>query len=376
VTAGCALTGAAAALVLSRLLAPPLPTPPPPRPSLVPGEKLKGKVAVISGGGSGLGLAMATAFVAEGARVVIAARNRERLQAAASTIGAPAARPTHGCHFSNADDWLGPPHCAGGNVLVVPCDVTDPAAVERLFATAEAECGQIGAPTSAGLCHAATLPHCHTDVRDDVRRGADICVNNSGLGSPGLPPQDLSVEQFTRVLSTNVTGVFLCAQQALRRMIPRRQGKVCACHSIAAPTSARAVCAHASWQRSLCVHLDAGPAPRAVRVSQILNVGSISAQMSRPNALPYTTSKYAVEGLTRSLALDARAHGIEVSVLHPGNAETAIFGEKVDAVKGAEGMMDPADVAQMALAIVCAPSGTNVLSATMLPTRQPYLGRG
>ena len=98
--------------------------------------------------------------------------------------------------------------------------------------------------------------------------------------------------------------------------------------------------------------------------------------MSRPHALPYTTSKFAVEGLTRSLALDAREYGVEVSVLHPGNSETAIFGQNLERCKEAEGMMTPADVAQVALTMVTAPAGTNVLSAIVLPTRQPYLGRG
>lgn len=210
---------------------------------------------------------------------MLAARNLERLKAAVAELDSSTA-------------------------LALQCDVTSPASVEKMWAAAV-----------------------------EWQGGIDICVNNSGVGANGVPSAELSFDDWNRIMSTNVNGVFLCAQQALKHMIPKKAGK-------------------------------------------ILNIGSISAQMSRANALPYTTSKFAVEGMTRSLALDARQHGIEVSVLHPGNAETAIFGLNLDNAKTNEGMMEPADVAQVAVTIVSAPQGTNVLSSIVLPTRQPYLGRG
>jgi NAD(P)-dependent dehydrogenase (short-subunit alcohol dehydrogenase family) len=151
------------------------------------------------------------------------------------------------------------------------------------------------------------------------------------MARPG-PTQDLSPEAFREVLNVNLTGCFLCAQQALKQMIPRRQGR-------------------------------------------ILNIGSISGQMSRPHSIAYTTSKFGLDGFTRSLALDAREHGIGVSVLHPGNVATDIWADRIEMAR-AEGLIPLADMGKAALAIVTMAPEVTILSSIILPLTQPYLGRG
>jgi len=237
--------------------------------------QLEGKVAVITGGGSGIGKAIAEAFAREGATCVLAARGQERLKEAAQAIpGADA----------------------------VACDVTDDVQVEALFA------------------HTAKT---HGPV--------DILVNNAGMAAPGLS-HELAPDAFRQVLAVNLTGCFLCAQQALQQMIPRKSGR-------------------------------------------ILNIGSISGQMSRPHSVAYTTSKFGLDGFTRSLALDAREHGIAVSVLHPGNVATDIWQERIEMAR-AEGLIPLEDMGKAALAMVTLDPAVNMLSSILLPVTQPYLGRG
>ena len=236
---------------------------------------LDGKIAVVTGGGSGIGKAIAKAFAAEGATCVLAARGRERLEEAAGEIA--------GC-------------------VAMPCDVTDDAQVEQLFERVSGNHGPV-----------------------------DILVNNAGMARPG-PSHELSPDDFREVLDVNLTGCFLCARQALRQMIPRRQGR-------------------------------------------ILNIGSISGQMSRPHSVAYTTSKFGLDGMTRSLALDAREHGIAVSVLHPGNVATDIWAGRME-MASAEGLIPLDDMGKAALAMVTMAPEVNVLSSIVLPVTQPYLGRG
>ena len=238
--------------------------------------QLDGKIAIITGGGSGIGRAIAEAFAAEGAKCVLAARGRERLEAAAAEIP---------------------------NAVAIPTDVSQDDQVEALFEAVAKDHGPV-----------------------------DLLVNNAGMARPG-PTHELAPDAFREVLGVNLIGCFLCARKALQVMIPRKQGR-------------------------------------------ILNIGSISGQMSRPNAIAYTTSKFGLEGMTRSLALDAREHGIAVSVLHPGNVPTDIWGGMLDAVKDAEGMVPLEDIGQAALSMVTVAKGTNVLSSVVLPLSQPYLGRG
>lgn len=237
--------------------------------------QLDGKVAIITGGGSGIGKAIAEAFSAAGGTCVLAARGAERLEAAAKEIP---------------------------NAVAIACDVTQDDQVEALFQRVAQDQGPV-----------------------------DILVNNAGMARPG-PTQDLPADQFRQVLDVNLTGCFLCAQQAMKQMIPRGQGR-------------------------------------------ILNIGSISGQMSRPHSIAYTTSKFGLDGFTRSLALDAREHGIGVGVLHPGNVATDIWQDRLE-MATAEGLIPLEDMGKAALAMVTMAPEVNVLSSVILPITQPYLGRG
>lgn len=237
---------------------------------------LDGKIALVTGGGSGIGKAIAQAFADAGARVTLAGRRREVLEAAAAEIGAAAE--------------------------AAPCDVTDDAQVDALF---------------AGVAE---------------RRGRlDLLVNNAGMSAPG-PTHEMDPDDWRKVIDVNLTGAFLCARAALRLMIPAKSGR-------------------------------------------ILNIGSISAQMSRPHAAPYTASKFGLEGLTRSLALDAREHGIAVGILHPGNVATDIWRGREE-ISRREGLIPLAEIARAAAAMAGMDPAVNMLNATVLPVTQPYLGRG
>jgi len=236
--------------------------------------ELEGKVAIVTGGGSGIGKAIAEAFAGAGAHVVLAARNQERITAAAAEIG--------------------------GSEKV--CDVTDEAQVASLFA----------------------------DVTEAHGRVA-ILVNNAGMTRAGKPHK-LTPEDWRAVVDVNLTGPFLCSAEAFRVMIPQGGGR-------------------------------------------IINIGSISAQMSRDGASPYTATKFGLEGLTRALALDGREHGIAVSILHPGNVATDIWKGREETAK-AEGLVPLADVGKLALAMASMDPAVNLLSSVILPVTQPYLGRG
>ncbi|MDA0348482.1 MAG: SDR family oxidoreductase [Verrucomicrobia bacterium] len=159
----------------------------------------------------------------------------------------------------------------------------------------------------------------------------DILINNAGIGMGG-PIEELTFETWRKVLSVNLDGAFLCAREAFRIMKPQGRGR-------------------------------------------IINIGSVSAKMPRVHSAPYTTSKFALEGLTRSLALDGRAYGISVGVLQPGNTKTAIWEGREEAA-AAEGVMNAYDLARVALAMITLPDGVSVLESTVLPISMPFLGRG
>ena len=159
----------------------------------------------------------------------------------------------------------------------------------------------------------------------------DILVNNAGIAGGG-PVDELTLATWQRVIDVNLTGAFLCSRAALRVMKPRQRGR-------------------------------------------ILNIGSISAQMPRVHSVPYTTSKFGLEGMTRALALEARPYGIAVSVLHPGNTTSAIW-EGREEQTDVEGIMPAAEVARVALLMVTLPPEINMLESVVLPVRQPFLGRG
>lgn len=159
----------------------------------------------------------------------------------------------------------------------------------------------------------------------------DILVNNAGVTSR-LPTAELSLNDWKRVIDVNLTGAFLCSREALRVMKPRKSGR-------------------------------------------IINVGSVAAKAPRHDAIAYTTSKAGLEGMTRSLAIDAREWGIGVSVLQPGNTRSELWVER-GALAATEGIMDPHDVARVAVMIASLPSGTNLFEAIVHPIRMPWIGRG
>ena len=159
----------------------------------------------------------------------------------------------------------------------------------------------------------------------------DILVNNAGL-SKGAPPDELSLAVWQQVIGVNLTGAFLCSREALKIMKPQRSGR-------------------------------------------IINIGSVSAKVPRPHSAPYTTSKFGLEGLTRSLALDARDYGIAVSILHPGNTATPIWQGR-EQIASEEGVMSPDDLARVAVTIATLPPEVNLLESIVLPVSMPFVGRG
>ncbi len=236
---------------------------------------LAGKTALITGGSSGIGLAIGHAFAAAGSDLIIAARDGGRLQAAAEALRAH-----------------------GGKVRAVPADLLKDDDIARLFAEAD---------------------------------GLDVLVNNAG-GNVRARTEQITPAQWRGVIDLNVTAAFLCAQAAFRIFLRRGGGR-------------------------------------------IINIGSVSAKVSRRNSIAYTTSKFALDGMTRAMALDGRGHGIAVSILHPGNTESAIWvGQEESVAK--EGLMPGAAVARAALLMATLPPEINMLDATMLPLSMPFLGRG
>jgi NAD(P)-dependent dehydrogenase (short-subunit alcohol dehydrogenase family) len=244
---------------------------------------LDGKVAIVTGGGTGIGKGIAQAFAGEGCSVVIAARTAERLERAAEEIRA-----------------------AGGEALALRTDVTDEASVEALFEAATARFGRL-----------------------------DILVNNSGIVAGG-EIGDIPTDRWDEVMAVNVRGVFLCTRAAFRIMKAQGGGR-------------------------------------------IINIGSISAHRPREDSAPYTTSKHAVTGLTRSTALDGRPYGISCGQLNPGNTLVEWRAELADRPGmnlSEEPMVQVEDMARGALYMATLPPEANALELTMLPVTQPYVGRG
>jgi NAD(P)-dependent dehydrogenase (short-subunit alcohol dehydrogenase family) len=247
------------------------------------------KVALITGAGSGIGEASALALADEGWSLALCGRRRERIAAVAEHAGR-----------------------RGAQAIAVEADVTDPESVGRLFDETERRFGRL-----------------------------DLLFNNAGTGAPPQPLEELSLEAWRRVVDTNLTGAFLCAQRALRQM--KKQD------------------------------------PRGGR---IINNGSISAHAPRPNSAPYTATKHAITGLTRSLALDGRPFDIACGQIDIGNAETPLTARMAGGVPQADGRMAPEptmDVAEVARAVVymaSLPLTANVLFMTVMATKMPFVGRG
>lgn len=247
------------------------------------------KVAIVTGAGSGIGKHTALALLEDGYSVSLAGRRAERLEAAAAEAGKRAEK-----------------------TLIVPTDVTDPASVQELFARTEQIFGRL-----------------------------DVLFNNAGTGAPPLPLEELSYEQWKRVVDTNLTGAFLCTQEAFRIM--KEQD----------PPGGR-----------------------------IINNGSISAQVPRPNSAPYTATKHAITGLTRSTALDGRKYNIACGQIDIGNAGTEMTRRMQDGVPQANGSvapeptMDVEHVAQAVVQMAGLPLESNVLFMTIMATKMPFVGRG
>jgi NAD(P)-dependent dehydrogenase (short-subunit alcohol dehydrogenase family) len=247
------------------------------------------KVAVVTGAGSGIGKAVALALAGEGYAVVLAGRRAESLERAAREA-----------------------HSNDSHVLAVPTDVTDPASVRALF-----------------------------DRTIDAFGRIDLLFNNAGVGAPGVPLDELTVDQWRTVVDTNLTGAFLCTQQAFRLMKSQT--------------------------------------PKGGR---IINNGSISAYVPRPHSAPYTATKHAITGLTRSTSLDGRPHDIACGQIDIGNAETELAAKMARGVPQANGkiavepLMDVQHVARAVVYMAGLPLDANVQFMTVMATKMPFIGRG
>jgi NAD(P)-dependent dehydrogenase (short-subunit alcohol dehydrogenase family) len=246
------------------------------------------KVALVTGAGTGVGRAVATALMGAGYALVLAGRRRAPLEETAA----------------EAQDRV--------RTLVVEADVADPSSVQSLFAETERTFGRL-----------------------------DLLFNNAGVGAPPLPLEDLSFEQWKTVVDINLTGSFLCTQGAFRIM--KKQN------------------------------------PRGGR---IINNGSISAHAPRPNSAPYTATKHAITGLTKSTSLDGRAYDIACGQIDIGNAATDMAMRMKDGVPQANGqiapepLMDPRHVGEAVAYMASLPLDANVQFLTVMATKMPFIGRG
>ena len=246
------------------------------------------KVAIVTGAGSGIGKAVALTLLKDGYRVALAGRRKDALDQTASESG------------------------AGNNALVVPTDVTSPDSVKALFAKTKQSFGRL-----------------------------DVIFNNAGVSAPGVPLEDLTFEQWKNVVDINLTGMFLCIQEAFKLMKAQD--------------------------------------PRGGR---IINNGSISAHAPRPNSAPYTATKHAVTGLTKSASLDGRKYDIACCQIDIGNALTEMAAKMTKGVPQANGeikiepTMDVQHVANSVLYMASLPLDANVQFLTVMATKMPFVGRG
>jgi len=247
------------------------------------------KVALVTGAGAGIGKAAARALLQGGYRVVLAGRNLAKLEKAMIDIGGSAE-----------------------NCLAVTCDVGKPEQVKNLFKAVKEHFGRI-----------------------------DLLFNNAGMGAPAIPMEDLSYEQWMNVLNANLSGAFLCSQEAIRMMKTQ--------------------------------------SPQGGR---IINNGSISAHAPRPLSAPYTATKHAITGLTKTIALDGRPFNIACGQIDIGNAATEMTEPmaagilQADQSVKAEPRMDVDHVGQAVLHMAQLPLESNILSMTIMATNMPFVGRG
>ena len=247
-----------------------------------------GRVAVVTGGGSGIGRACALALAKDGWSVVVSGRRRALLD---DTVA------------------MGP---AGAQMLAHPADVADPDHVKALFEAALARFGRL-----------------------------DMLFNNAGTGTPPMPMEDMDIAMWRRVVDVNLTGAFLCIQQAIR--------------------------------------IFKGQTPQGGR---IINNGSIAAHTPRPMSIAYTATKHAVTGLTKAVALDGRAFNIACGQIDIGNAATDMTRGMAKGVPQADGSMRPEpvmdvnDVARAVVFMAGLPLESNVQFMTVMATAMPFIGRG
>lgn len=250
---------------------------------------MPGKIALVTGAGSGIGRAVSLALQASGYSVALAGRRAEQLEQTAA-LASP----------------------GGGAMLPVPTDVSDPVSVKALFAAIGETFGRL-----------------------------DLLFNNAGRGAPAIPMEDISYELWSQVVGVNLTGAFLCAQEAIRMMKAQR--------------------------------------PQGGR---IINNGSISAHVPRFRSAPYTATKHAITGLTRSISLDGRPFSIACGQIDIGNAATDLTARMAEGVPQADGslkaepLMDVRHVADAVLYMAGLPLDANVQFMTVMATNMPYIGRG
>ncbi len=247
------------------------------------------KAAIVTGAGTGIGRCTALALLREGYAVVLAGRRREPLETAAKEAGP-----------------------LGANALVVPTDVSDPVSVHALFAKTK-----------------------------QVFSRLDLLFNNAGSGAPAVPLEDLTFEQWKSVVDVNLTGTFLCIQEAFRLMKSQ--------------------------------------VPQGGR---IINNGSISAHVPRPNSAPYTATKHGITGLTKAASLDGRKYDIACGQIDIGNAATEMAVPMKQGILQANGTvaveptLDVEHVARAVVHMASLPLDANVQFMTIMATKMPFIGRG
>jgi NAD(P)-dependent dehydrogenase (short-subunit alcohol dehydrogenase family) len=246
------------------------------------------KIAVVTGAGSGIGRAVALGLAGDGYAVALAGRRQGALEETAGLAGAAA------------------------RTLVVPTDISDPAAVRALFAKVKAAFGRL-----------------------------DLLFNNAGMSGPGIPLEEIAPEQWQKIVGVNLSGAFYCTQQAFALM------------------------------------KDQDP-----RGGRIINNGSISAHVPRPNSAPYTATKHAITGLTRSTSLDGRKYDIACGQIDIGNAATEMTARMTTGVPQASGeiaiepRLDLRHVVDAVRYMAGLPLDANVQFMTVMATKMPFIGRG
>lgn len=247
------------------------------------------KISIVTGAGTGVGKSASLALADEGWTIVLAGRRKDPIEAVANEI-----------------------KCRGGNALAIVTDTSDTKSVKGLFEETKRAFGRL-----------------------------DLLFNNAGTNAPGVSLEDLSFEQWTNVVNVNLTGVFLCTQEAFRLMKAQT------------PMGGR-----------------------------IINNGSISAHVPRPGSAPYTATKHAVTGLTRSTSLDGRKYNIACGQIDIGNALTEMAARMTKGVPQADGsiqvepVMDVSNVGKTVAHMASLPMEANVQFVTVMATNMPFIGRG